>query len=473
MPAITDLPIWTTEGYEIRTQGVTDTTPATYTYAGTMGNYVFRNDGGVNLTLTINGSAVTVATGQMVTGNTFSSFTVQASSGSVSWTMRAFQESPMNISQSASSNMSSLLTFQSGATAIGNGTAVDVSGYATLSLRVVISATATITFEASVDGTNFTAMTGTRTDGTVGAVTTLTNDFRFVVSGLKFFRARISAYTSGTVDVTGYASTVAGNVATVVNTAYGSSDTNGASNVIQGVGAYNLLFDGTNWVRWRSGLGIGDGQTGAGTAAVALAAFNGTSWDKLRTVALDGITTTGLLANGSYAYNGTTWDRIRAVNGGQLLTTIRNSSGNELSIVSNLSNIADNNSMTYTGIQSASIGYGYSGASYDRVRVGKVYKYIEYLNLANATATTVWTPATGKKFRLMGVSVSVSAAATVSLLDGVSGSAFMTFRTGGADSKDFYFGNGVLSGVADRVMQVYNASGATINVWVHAWGTEE
>lgn len=92
MPAITDLPISTPEGYEIKTLGITDTNSTTYTYSGNMESYIFRNDGGVSLTLTINGANTTVASGQIITGGSISSFTIVAASSTASWTMRAFTE---------------------------------------------------------------------------------------------------------------------------------------------------------------------------------------------------------------------------------------------------------------------------------------------------------------------------------------------------------------------------------------------
>ena len=287
----------------------------------------------------------------------------------------------------ASGNVSQELVFQDGATAVGNGTAVDVSGYATLMLRVTISATAQVNFETSVDGTNYNAIAGMVGSTATGSNTSTTNDYRFNIGGVKWFRARISAYTSGTVGVIGYASTTGTIVTGGAINSYGSSDANSISLNLQGVGAYNLLFDGTNWQRQRAASQVIDGSNGAPLPTTALMGYNGTTWD--------------------------------------------------------------------------------------RVRVGKVYKYIEFLNLANATATTVWTPSAGKKFRLMGVQVAVSAAANVGLRDGSAGSPFITFRTSGIDTKTFDLGNGYLSSTVINPLEIYNASGATINVWVTAWGTEE
>ncbi len=110
--------------------------------------------------------------------------------------------------------------------------------------------------------------------------------------------------------------------------------------------------------------------------------------------------------------------------------------------------------------------------------VSTSYYNIEFLNLANATATTVWTPASTKKFRLMGVSISCGSTGNkFHLRAGTAGSgtAFYTFRSTGSagDTQSFYFGNGYLATNVNDVLEIYNATGVTADVWVTAWGTEE
>jgi len=296
------------------------------------------------------------------------------------------------VGSDATGNMSEELVFQNGATALGNGTVQDVGGYSVLMIRVTISATATVSFETSVDGTNYNAITGMVGSTATGSNTSVTNDYRFNIGGVKWFRARISSYTSGTVDVVGYASSSGLIVTSGSIQSYGSGDTNSTTLNLQGVGAYNLLFDGTNWTRQRAANNAPDGNNGGFVSA-----------------------------NGLFAFNGTSWDRVRA---------------------------------------------------------GKVYKYIEYLSLANATATTVWTPASTKKFRLMGVSISCGSTGNkFHLRAGTAGSgtAFYTFRSTGSagDTQSFYFGNGYLATNVNDVLEIYNATGVTADVWVTAWGTEE
>ena len=418
----------------------------------------------------------------------------------------------VNTITAPASNMSSLLTFQSGATALGNGNQIDVSGYSSLSIQTIISGTATISFEQSVDNTNWTAATGqSSTTGSTSNSTSASVLLRFNIGSVKYFRARISAYTSGTVDVTGYAST--GSLYFVPATGtYGSIDTNSTSVNLQGVGAYNLLFDGTNWVRQRSITATADGGTGGGLATTALMAFNGTSFDRVRTVSIGDGAGTGLLAQGQYVYDasGLVWNRVVAANGvsdgntgtktpASALLAYNGTTFDKIRTYPTIDTTAtptgflpagliayNSNSAVYERIRTAAVDgilagvlatnqMGWIGNSFDRVRIGKVYKYVEYLNLANATATTIWTPTTGKKFRIMGVQFGSSAAAQVSLRDGTAGAGtpFHMFKVGGADTKDFSFGNGYISNAANNVLEVYNATGSTVSVWITAWGTEE
>ena len=98
--------------------------------------------------------------------------------------------------------------------ATGNGTAVvptDLSegAYQLLTAQVVGITNATITWEGSLDGTNFIAINA-RNMNTQAIATTTTADgiFRINITGLFSIRARISAWASGTITVTALCSTV-------------------------------------------------------------------------------------------------------------------------------------------------------------------------------------------------------------------------------------------------------------------------
>lgn|SRR5690606_37685742 len=98
---------------------------------------------------------------------------------------------------------------QDAATATGNGTPVTCTSHADgawtdLVMQVVISDTATVTFEATVDGSTWhTLNVVDLEDGTDATTASASGIFRANVRGLTQVRARVSALTSGTVDVVG------------------------------------------------------------------------------------------------------------------------------------------------------------------------------------------------------------------------------------------------------------------------------
>ena len=114
------------------------------------------------------------------------------------------------------------LTLQSAATATGNGTVLPVSQFTSVAVQVTISATATVTFEGTQDGSTWasTVCSSTaNTSGTLVTSATATGLYQCSVAGLSHFRARISSYGSGTVTVNGRATTAviskkSGNAAT-------------------------------------------------------------------------------------------------------------------------------------------------------------------------------------------------------------------------------------------------------------------
>lgn len=117
---------------------------------------------------------------------------------SLSWGQTIQQVQPMH-------------TFQSAAAATGNGDALAVQGWATVGVQVVISSTATVTFESTTDGTNWVSTVCSSIASTSGAlVTTATASglFQCNVAGMSSFRVRISSFDSGTVTAKGLATVV-------------------------------------------------------------------------------------------------------------------------------------------------------------------------------------------------------------------------------------------------------------------------
>jgi hypothetical protein len=98
-----------------------------------------------------------------------------------------------------------------GIAATADGTAVlctEASGgaYTTLTAHVEGINGDTITFEATIDGTNWIAIQFTNLNsGSAGTTATADGLYRATVLGLKQVRARISTYSSGTIIVIGVA----------------------------------------------------------------------------------------------------------------------------------------------------------------------------------------------------------------------------------------------------------------------------
>jgi hypothetical protein len=92
---------------------------------------------------------------------------------------------------------------QSGAVATGNGNTVNVAGKSKIGIQVTGITVATVTFEATIDGTNWVALSGSNV-ASAAAITSLAADgiFSANVGGLLLVRARVSAWTSGTVVAT-------------------------------------------------------------------------------------------------------------------------------------------------------------------------------------------------------------------------------------------------------------------------------
>jgi len=100
---------------------------------------------------------------------------------------------------------------QVAATATGNGTAietVDLDGGAvtTVTFQVTGISGDTITWEGTIDGTNWAAIQViSLATGTAATTATANGLYRVVVLGIAQIRARISTYGAGTIYVTGVA----------------------------------------------------------------------------------------------------------------------------------------------------------------------------------------------------------------------------------------------------------------------------
>jgi hypothetical protein len=94
--------------------------------------------------------------------------------------------------------------------------------------------------------------------------------------------------------------------------------------------------------------------------------YNGTTWDRIRTAEAIADATAGkFFANGLWAFNGTTFDRVRSVNTGQLVVTLKNSSGTEPAVSAGF---GDSTSSTTNMLGTGGFNLIYNGSTWDRKR---------------------------------------------------------------------------------------------------------
>lgn len=119
---------------------------------------------------------------------------------------------------------------------------------------------------------------------------------------------------------------------------------------------------------------------------------------------------------------------------------------------------------------------GYSdGANIQAKRVESVFKPVSSTNLAAATAATIWTPAAGKKIRLMRISIGPTATGPVHLRMGAAGSGVIKaiiFLQGNTNTF-VDFGHGIIANNANDILEIYNTSAGAITYNLTACGTEE
>lgn len=102
------------------------------------------------------------------------------------------------------------VTLQSAATGTGNGTVLSTDGMSAAMITVTGTFSGTITLEGTEDGTNYVSLMRRQvgaTDTSTGGITA-TGNFVVNCATMTNIRARISAYTSGSITVTGHSSPV-------------------------------------------------------------------------------------------------------------------------------------------------------------------------------------------------------------------------------------------------------------------------
>lgn len=112
----------------------------------------------------------------------------------------------------------------------------------------------------------------------------------------------------------------------------------------------------------------------------------------------------------------------------------------------------------------------YTGTELIPIRTPTTFKVIDLG--AGTTETTIWTPTTGKKFRLMGFLLTCGAASKLTFKDNTAGSTiFAAEVAAGVPCTPSGLGNGILSAAINNVLTVTRGTSGTLVGVV--WGTEE
>ena len=171
-----------------------------------------------------------------------------------------------------------------------------------------------------------------------------------------------------------------------------------------------------------------------------------------------------------YTFNGTTWDRVYS------------SGGSLKSLLASIGNGGMSSDATYGHIIRPFTFAGYAtdfmpvcisvfnGATWDRLRTPAIFKSQDAVGIA--TEAAIWTPAAGKKFRVMGYALVSSVAGNVLLRDNTAGAIIAVIPSdAGGNAESVNLGNGILSAAANNVLTAAGPASSTLSGMV--WGTEE
>lgn len=131
--------------------------------------------------------------------------------------------------------------------------------------------------------------------------------------------------------------------------------------------------------------------------------------------------------------------------------------------------IASDANGNYLGV----VLFQFNGASNERPRLGNKIINIAAVAVTAGTPASLWTPTSGKKFRLLGYCVSLSVAGSVIFDDNVVGAEILRtpLLAAGTGIASGPMGNGILSAAANNILKI-NVT-ATGSVSGHVFGTEE
>lgn len=114
-------------------------------------------------------------------------------------------DNPLAVQVAGNESGESLGNLQSSAVAVGDGTTLDVTGLDFVAVDVRGITSAVVTFQGSINNTDFSDLLANTIGTMVWSATTIANGMYIIpVSGLKYLKARISSYSSGTITIAAY-----------------------------------------------------------------------------------------------------------------------------------------------------------------------------------------------------------------------------------------------------------------------------
>jgi hypothetical protein len=137
---------------------------------------------------------------------------------------------------------------------------------------------------------------------------------------------------------------------------------------------------------------------------------------------------------------------------------------------SNVINIPDTDNVTSNNMTNMRMSsYAFTGTGWDRVRGSKINKSAE-LTMTAGVAQSAWTPAAGKKFRLLGFILTIDTTDRVVIRDGTTSIIPLKLVANTPVAITLPL-NGILSNAANNTLQIITDLANTIRIT--AIGTEE
>ena len=163
-----------------------------------------------------------------------------------------------------------------------------------------------------------------------------------------------------------------------------------------------------------------------------------------------------------------TADGVAAANLPEVVIGLYNTSGTVIDRLRDAGSVGDGVTIGLI----AAAHYLFNGGSFDRQRTPTQFVPVQNVGVTAGTAATIWTPAAGKKFHLMGFAVSLSVAGYIIFEDNTT--EFLrtpAMPAGSGIVNPANMGNGYTSTAANNVLKMDVSASGNINGFV--FGTTE